>query len=131
CVSAPWRFSSDSDREAIRKWTCESLKAGRMVPPRASIIRVRRSHSERTCLSDPDVAMRSAATATPVAPSRGGQTLPLTTASVAFGSASMAAFVAHAARQCRVMARLDARLPTDLARASTLPSTAYLDPAIL
>src|SRR5258708_10904693 len=43
----------------------------------------------------------------------------------------MAAFVAHAARQCRVMAKLDTKFQTDLARASTLPSTFYLDPAIL
>src|SRR5258708_40293893 len=102
-----------------------------MVPPRASASRVCRSHSARMCLADPDAAMRSPATATAVAPSRGGQTLPLTTARVAFGSPAMAAFVAHAARQCPLMAKLDSKFQTDLARASTLPSTSYLDPTIL
>src|SRR5258708_13708205 len=102
-----------------------------MVPPRASTSRVCRSHSARMCLSDPDAAMRSPATATAVAPSRGGQTLPLTTARVAFGSPAMAAFVAHAARQCPLMAKLDSKFQTDLAKASTLPSTSYPDPTIL
>src|SRR5487761_849033 len=102
-----------------------------MLPPRASTTRVRRSHKERTCLSDPEAAMRLSSTATAVAPSRGGQTLPLTTAKVAFLSPAMAAFVAHTARQCRVMAKLDTKSQTDVARASTLPSSSYLDPTIL
>src|SRR5258708_8790443 len=102
-----------------------------MVPPRASTTRVRRPHSARMCLSDPEAAMRPAPAARAGAPSRGGQTLPFTTARVAFGSPAIAAFVAHAARQCRLMAKLDAKFRTDLARASTLPSTSYLDPTIL
>src|SRR6202163_2348252 len=43
----------------------------------------------------------------------------------------MAAFAAHAARQCPAMVKLNTKVETDLAKASTLPSTAYLDPAIL
>src|SRR5260370_5958304 len=102
-----------------------------MVPPRASTTRVRRPHSARMCLSAPGAPTGSPPPARAVAPSRGGQTLPFTTARVAFGSPAIAAFVAHAARQCRLMAKLDAKFRTDLARASTLPSTSYLDPTIL
>src|SRR5260370_650979 len=107
----------------MRKWTCASLKAGRMVPPRASISLVCRSHSERTCASDTDATMRSPITATAVTRSGGGHTWPFTTASEA---PSTAAFCVNATIALESM-----KLETDVPHASTLPSTVYLDPIVL
>src|SRR5258708_9028337 len=94
-----------------------------MVPPRASISLVVRSHCERTCASDPEATMRSPTTATAVTRSRGGNTWPFTTASEA---RSTAAFCVNA-----TIAPESMKLETDVAHASTLPSTVYLDPAVL
>src|ERR1700686_4726518 len=107
----------------MRKWTCASWNAGRMLPPRASISRVRRSHSERTSLSDPELRIRSPNTATAVTRARGGHTTPFTIASEA---RSTAAFCVNATIALESM-----KLETDVARASTLPSTVYRDPAVL
>src|SRR3982074_1434425 len=94
-----------------------------MLPPPASMTRVCFSHSDRTSRSDPIATTRSCRIATAVARSCGGQTTPLRTASEAL---STAAFCVNA-----TIALDSMKLQTDVARASTLPSTAYLDPAVL
>jgi len=44
-------------------WLCVSMKPGTTVMPLASITRVRRSASERTCAVDPTATMRALLTA--------------------------------------------------------------------
>src|SRR2546423_14345729 len=106
-VATPWRSSSLSEREPIRKWTWASLKAGRMDAPAASMTRSARK------LPAPTKVMRSPSTATAERPGR-DQTWPLT--------------IARDAATERQWSRV-ARLETGTARASTLPSEMYLDPA--
>src|SRR5439155_8382082 len=110
----PNRSSSFRDREPIRKWTWASLKAGMIVPPRASMTRASLLMCARISASEPIAAMRSSEQATAVAGfSPGRQTTPLTNA--------------RSMRDRIVPMKID----EEVARAYTLPASMYLDPAVL
>src|SRR5439155_591185 len=110
----PNRSSSLRDREAIRKWTWASLKAGMIVPPRASMTRASLVMCARISASERIAAMRSSEQATAVAGfSPGRQTTPSTNATSIRDSIVPMKFDEEAARVC------------------TLPASMYLDAAVL
>jgi hypothetical protein len=63
----------------MRKWTCASLKPGRMRPPAASMTLVPEPARARMSRSDPVARMRSPAMASAVGPGFPGQIRPFRT----------------------------------------------------